>query len=305
MRPFNRTTREVRGEAADDPVVPTGHADGHAPAPGPGDGAAPGSGSVDAPELSTRSLLVQTFPVALAVGAYGLSYGVLAVAAGLSPGLATLSSLLVLAGGSQFAFVGVLAGGGNPMAGAIGGLLLNVRYLAFGLAIARALPGGPWWRRGLDSYLIVDESVALALGSAGPESAHPDPTRWRTDVVRRFRVMGWGVVIAWISATAVGSYGGQLIGDPEVLGLDAAFPAGFLALLAPWLRSRAGKVAAVLGVVLALALTPVTPPGVPIIAAALGGVLALRVPQPAGSLAVTSPATDVAASAGPHEQERP
>jgi len=101
----------------------------------------------------------------------------------------------------------------------------------------------------------------------------------------------------------VGAYGGQLIGDPEVLGLDAAFPAGFLALLAPWLRSRAGKVAAVLGVVLALALTPVTPPGVPIIAAALGGVLALRVPQPAGSHEVTSAATDVAASVQPHEQE--
>ncbi len=254
-------------------------------------------------ELRTRALLAQSVPVAVAVGAYGLSYGVLAVAAGLSPVVATLSSLLVLAGGSQFAFVGVLASGGNPMAGAIGGLLLNVRYLAFGLAIARALPGGPWWRRGLDSYLIVDESVALALGSAGPESAHPDRDRWRAEVVRRFRVMGWGVVIAWISATAVGAYGGQLIGDPEVLGLDAAFPAGFLALLAPWLRSRAGQVAAVLGVVFALALTPIAPPGVPIIAAALGGVLALRMPVPAGDRELTEPTSPALTAMDQRESE--
>ena len=254
---------------------------------------------VAAEELSVRALLIKTFPVALAVGAYGLSYGVLAVAAGLSPVVATLSSMLVLAGGSQFAFVGVLASGGNPMAGAIGGLLLNVRYLAFGLAIARALPGGPWWRRGLDSYLIVDESVALALGSVGPESDYPDRGRWRAEVVRRFRVMGWGVVIGWVSATALGAYGGRLIGDPAVFGLDAAFSAGFLALLAPWLHSRAGKVAAVLGVVLALSLTPITPPGVPIIAAALGGVLALRVPAPAGEREVTDPAVPPEATTDP------
>jgi predicted branched-subunit amino acid permease len=173
-------------------------------------------------------LAAKAVPVGLAVGAYGLSYGVLAVAAGLSPLVATLSSVLVLAGGSQFAFVGVLAAGGNPLAGAVGGLLLNLRYLAFGFAIAPHLPRGPLWRRALDGYLVVDESVALAL--AGPAD----------EVGRRFRVVGWTVVTAWIGATALGAYGGRLLGDPAALGLDAAFPAGFLALLAPWLRDRRG-----------------------------------------------------------------
>lgn len=251
MRPLNRTTDQAR---IDDPGV-----------------------AVVSP--STRDLIATAIPVALAVGAYGLSYGVLAVAAGLSSAVATASSVVVLAGGSQFAFVGVLALGGNPFAGAVSGLLLNVRYVAFGLAIARALPGGAIGRRALDSYLIVDESVALALGKAGPPPSDPAPRQaWSTEVVRRFRVVGWSVVTAWILTTAAGAYGGRLIADPKLLGLDAAFPAGFLALLAPWLRTPRGRVAAGIGVVLALGLTPIAPPGVPIIAASLGGIVALWLP---------------------------
>jgi predicted branched-subunit amino acid permease len=222
-------------------------------------------------------LAAEAIPVGLAVGAYGLSYGVLAVAAGLSPLTATVSSLIVLAGGSQFAFVGVLAAGGNPLAGAMGGLLLNLRYLAFGFAIAPHLPPGPTWRRALDGYLVVDESVALAL--AGPVD----------QIGRRFRVVGGTVVTAWIGATALGAFGGRLLGDPAALGLDAAFPAGFLALLAPWLRQRRGRVAAAVGVLLALVLTPITPPGVPILAAGLGALVALRLPA--------EPAVDAAGTA--------
>jgi predicted branched-subunit amino acid permease len=209
--------------------------------------------------------LAEAIPVGLAVAAFGLSFGVLAVAAGMSPFLATLSSLLVLGGGSQFAFLGVLAAGGNPMMGAVGGLLLNARYVAFGLAISRHLPPAALPRKLADSYLIVDESVGLGL------------TAPRGQITRRFRVVGVAVMISWIGATALGAYGGQLIGDPELFGLDAAFPAGFLALLAPWLRDRRGRVAAFVGVALALLLTPVAPPGVPIIAAGLGALVALRV----------------------------
>jgi predicted branched-subunit amino acid permease len=224
-------------------------------------------------------IAAKAIPVGLAVGAYGLSYGVLAVAAGLTPLAATVSSLIVLAGGSQFAFVGVLAAGGNPLAGAMGGLLLNLRYLAFGFAIAPHLPHGPVWRRAVDGYLVVDESVALAL--AGP--VH--------EIGRRFRVVGLTVVTTWIGATALGAYGGQLLGDPATLGLDAAFPAGFLALLAPWLRRRRGRVAAAVGVLLALVLTPITPPGVPILAAGLGALIAMRVPESAADTTTRGPVT--------------
>ncbi|MEX0869190.1 MAG: AzlC family ABC transporter permease [Nitriliruptoraceae bacterium] len=223
--------------------------------------------------------MVAAVPIGIAVGAYGLSYGVLAVTAGLSPLLATVSSIIVLAGGSQFAFVGVLAAGGSPWAGALGGLLLNVRYLAFGYAIAPYLPRAHAARRALDGYLVVDESVALGL--AGP----------REDTARRFRIAAWAVVVAWIGATALGAYGGQLIGQPERFGLDAAFPAGFLALLAPWLRHRAGRIAAAVGAGLALALTPFVPPGVPIIAAGIGAIVALPFSRPtnADSLRATLP----------------
>ncbi len=290
MRPFHRTSPGTSG---------TPEADGSVAATGP-DG--PWTGGPGRPFV-----VGQVVPISLAVGAYGLSYGVLATAAGLSPGLATLSSVVVLAGGSQFAFVGVLAAGGHPMTGALGGLLLNLRYLAFGLAIAPHLSRGPWWRRALDSYLLVDESVALALGGSQHKRAErrhsQDPGRTVVSndgsgtsddegaladatgderlptltVAGRYRRVGLGVVIAWIGATAVGAYGGQLLGDPERFGLDAAFPAGFLALLAPWLRQRSGQVAAAVGVLLALALTPVAPPGIPILAAGLGAVVALQV----------------------------
>jgi predicted branched-subunit amino acid permease len=222
-------------------------------------------------------VLAKALTVGVAVGAFGLSYGVLAVAAGLSPLVTTLSSLLILAGGSQFAFVGVLAVGGNPMAGAVGGLLLNLRYVAFGFAMAPYLGGVSLTRRLLDSYLIVDEAVALALVGS------------RDGVLRRFRATGWAVVVSWIGMTAVGAYGGSLIGDPRALGLDAAFPAGFLALLAPWLRTRPGQVAAGVGVAVALLLTPVAPPGVPILAAGLGAVVALRVPTGRSGAAGTDP----------------
>lgn len=211
--------------------------------------------------------LTKAVPVGLAVGAYGVSYGVLAVAAGLSPLLATLSSIIVLAGGSQFAFVAVLAAGGSPLMGAASGLLLNLRFVPFGLAIGTHLPRARLSRRALDSYLVVDESVALAL--AGP----------KRDVAARFRVTGATVVVAWVGATAAGAYGGQLLGDLRTFGLDAAFPAGFLALLAPWLRTRRGRVAAAIGVGLALTLTPLAPPGVPVLVAGLGAIVALRIPD--------------------------
>lgn len=226
------------------------------------------------------SVLAKAIPVGFAVAAYGVSYGVLAVAAGLSPLLATVSSLLVLAGGSQFAFVGVLAAGGTPLMGAASGLLLNLRFIAFGVAIARHLPAGSLARRALDSYYVVDEPVALAL--SGPDH----------DVVRRFRITGVTVVIAWVGATAIGAYGGALLGDPRTWGLDAAFPAGFLALLAPWLRRRSGQVAAGIGVLVAILLTPFAPPGVPVIAGGIGALVALRFTDTPASLPITASSDD-------------
>jgi 4-azaleucine resistance transporter AzlC len=211
--------------------------------------------------------------IGVAVFAFGLSFGVFAVAAGLSPLLTVISSLTVFAGGSQFAFAGVLLAGGNPLAGTAAGLLLNSRLVAFGIATdARADMGhGP--RRWLAAQLLTDESAALSL--ARPPGA---------EATRAFWWAGASVFAFWNLGTVIGALGGTLVEDPAAWGLDAAFPAGFLALVAPQVRGRPARWrAAVAGGLVAGLLLPVVPPGVPILAAALGVLAApslLRDPAP-------------------------
>lgn len=224
---------------------------------------------VTAHRLSGRpvAMAARVAPLAVAVGVFGLSFGVLAASAGLSPGAACAMSALVFAGGSQFAAVGVVAAGGSPLAAVASGLLLNARYLAFGVAMAPHLRGGPL-RRAAAAFFVIDESVALAL-------AEPDDR-----AARMFWWTGTMLGIAWIAGTAAGALAGAAIGDPRVYGLDAAFPAGFLALLAPLLDRRRARVAAAVGGVVAVALLPFAPPGVPVLAAAVGAAVALRVREP-------------------------
>jgi predicted branched-subunit amino acid permease len=213
-----------------------------------------------------RTLLRQVLAVAVAVPFFGLSFGVLATAAGLPLSQICALSLLVFAGGAQFAVVGVIAAGGAAAAAVAAGLLLNSRYLAFGVVIARLLDG-PLWRRALGAQLMTDESAALAL-------AEPDPH----DARQAFWLTGGLLYLLWNASTLAGALLGSAIGDPAALGLDAAFPAGFLALLGPLLRDRGSKAAAATGALLVLALTPLLPPGIPILVSALGALagLALR-----------------------------
>jgi len=203
-------------------------------------------------------LLRQALVLGVAVGAFGVSFGVLAVAAGLSWAMACAMSLLVFAGGSQFAAVAVVAGGGLPAAAVAAGLLLNARYVPFGMAVAPALRGG-LMRRLVAAQLVIDESSALALAQ-----------RDDRDRERAFWLAGSAVFVCWNLGTLVGALAGSAIGDPAAWGLDAAFPAGFLALLAPLLTTPAARRAAAAGALLAVALTPLAPPGVPILVAAAG-----------------------------------
>lgn len=211
-----------------------------------------------------RSTLLAALPVALAVGVFGVSYGVLATAAGV-PAAATLAmSAFVFAGSSQFAFVAVIAGGGGPLAAALSGTLLNLRYLATGAAVAPVLPGGPL-RRGLLAQLVVDESYAV--GVAAGEPGRPD----------RFALLAAGALvwICWFVGSALGLALGPVLGDPVRLGLDAAFPALFVALLWPMLTGRAVRIA-LAGAVVALVLAPLTPAGVPLAGAAAAGLVLSR-----------------------------
>ncbi|MEO1064532.1 MAG: AzlC family ABC transporter permease [Actinomycetota bacterium] len=210
-----------------------------------------------------NELLRQALSISLAVAPFGVVFGVACAEAGLSPAVALGYSTLVFAGSAQFAAVDVLGDGGTVAAAVTAGVLLNLRSLAFGVAMAPALTG-PVWRRALLSQLIIDESTAV--GTARPE------IRWRR---YGFLAAGLGVFALWNAATLVGvtafSSSGDLI---ERTGLDAAAPAAFLALLWPRLAGAPQRAVAVAGSLLALALVPIAPAGVPIVAAVLGIVAA-------------------------------
>jgi branched chain amino acid efflux pump len=188
---------------------------------------------------------------------------VLARSAGFDALAAIVMSATTFAGSSQFATVSVLGDGGT-LAAAIGAaVLLNARYLPIGFSAAGALAGG-LARRLLESQLVVDEAWALSNRGGGEFD--------------RGVLIGAGLLlyVAWLGGTAIGVLAGDALGDPEALGLDAAFPAVFLALLVAQLRSRTAVAAAATGALISIVLVPFTPPGVPIIAAVAGCLIGLR-----------------------------
>ncbi len=204
-----------------------------------------------------RSVLRDALAVGLSTGAYGLSFGAVAATAGLSLPQASALSLLMFTGASQFALVGVIAGGGAPLAAAATATLLGARNAFYGLRLASVLgQRGP--RRLLAAHLVIDESSAMATLRADPRESR-----------LAFWATGVAVFVLWNLATVAGAVGAGRLADPTVLGLDAAAPAAFLALLAPRLRDRRTWALTATAAALALALTPVVPAGVPILAAAL------------------------------------
>lgn len=198
-----------------------------------------------------------------AVGLFGVTFGVLATTAGLSVAQACAMSLLVFTGASQFAAVGVVGAGGSPASALASALLLASRNGIYGLALHRHLRGRLLRRLGA-AHLVIDESTAMALGQ-------PDPV----DGERAFWVAGLSVFVFWNLGTLAGAMGGTALGDPETWGLDAAFPAGFIVLAAPHVRSVDGRVAAIAGAVIALVAVPLLPAGAPIVVASLGAGVAL------------------------------
>ena len=215
------------------------------------------------PASSVDRLVGRATVVGLAVAAFGVAFGVTAVAAGIPPWLAVLSSVVVFAGASQFAFVAVAAAG-DPFTGALSGILLNLRIIAFSLALAPRLAPTSLPGRLADGYLITDESAAIAFEGDRAGTRH------------RLRVAGASVWLFWVGATALGAYGGDLLGDVRTLGLDVAFPAAFIALLGPALRRPVGRRLALGGGVLALVAMQVLPAGLTVLAAGLAVVPFLR-----------------------------
>ena len=195
-------------------------------------------------------------PLSPAVLLFGASFGVLAQSAGFDPAASIVMSATTFAGSAQFAVVGVLGAGGTALAAIAAAVLLNARYGPMGLAAARTFTGGPL-RKVLESQLLVDESWAVSQEDG------------RFD---RRRMLGAGglLYVCWVGGTVIGVLVGSGLGDPATLGLDAAFPALFLALMVPLIRSRNALAAALAGAGIALVLTPLTPAGIPVIAATVG-----------------------------------
>ena len=213
----------------------------------------------------------------LAVWFIGLSYGAVAVASGFPLWVPAALSVLVLAGASEFLFIGIVAAGGNPIAAALAGLLVNARHLPYGLALPDMtgpdmtnpdVPGRGW-RRLLGSHVMNDESVVFAL-------AQEDLPRKRA----AYWACGLGVLLCWPAGAVLGALLGGVIGNTNAFGLDAMFPAVILALTVPSLRDRATVRAALAGAAIALAAAPFLPAGLPVLLA-LAGVLGLVIPRPA------------------------
>ena len=211
------------------------------------------------------------FLLAAACFLIGITFGVFADSAGLSLGKASALSLLTFTGASQFAAVSVVAGGGTTVAAVGGAVLIGARNALYGPVVGPLLRGGRL-RRALGAHFVIDETTAMASTQDG------------VDVARdAFWFTGLWLFVFWNVGTVLGVVVGGAFDDPGALGLDAAFPAAFLAMLAPHLRTRPGLVAAIGGGVIALVAVPTTAAGVPMLLAALAILPGLWIQRRGGS----------------------
>jgi predicted branched-subunit amino acid permease len=196
--------------------------------------------------------------VSFTVGAYGTAFGAAAVANGFSVLQACLLSLLTFSGASQFAVIGVLGAGGSALSGIATASLLGVRNGLYGVIMAPRLKV-KGFKRIIAAQVTIDESTAVALGQE---------VRGEKAMRQGFWLTGFGVFFFWNLFTVAGALGAQAMGDIRAWGLDSAVPAAFLGLVWPRLVTNRDRALAVGCVVFALAMTPIVPAGLPIIATA-------------------------------------
>ena len=202
--------------------------------------------------------LRDSLSVSLTVGAYGAAFGAASVANGFSVLQSCLLSLLTFSGASQFAVVGVIGAGGSAISAIATASLLGVRNGLYGAIMAPRLKVRGL-KRIIAAHITIDESTGVALSG---EKRNGDAMR------QGFWLTGFGVFIFWNLFTLAGALGAQAMGDTRAWGLDSAVPAAFLGLLWPRLENNSHRALAIASVLFALAMTPVLPPGLPIIATA-------------------------------------
>lgn len=233
-------------------------------------------------EVERRGIVTNAASIGLAVAAYGVSFGAISVTGGLSVLQTQVLSALMFTGASQFAFVGVVVAGGGAASAVATSVLLGVRNSFYGLSMAPILRVRGV-RRWAAAHLTLDESAAMAVS----RSTERDGGRASR---LAFWATGLSVFVFWNLATLLGALGAGALGDPKVWGLDAAIPAGFIALVWPRLKDSRSWSIGIAAAVVALALTPFLRPGVPVlvtaVVAVVAGVLAVR---SAGDQAAASP----------------
>ncbi|MEO9153379.1 MAG: AzlC family ABC transporter permease [Lapillicoccus sp.] len=217
-----------------------------------------------------RVVVRQSVSVGLATGAYGVSFGALSVASGLTIAQTVCLSLLLFSGGSQFALVGILGAGGSGVAAVASSTLLGVRNGLYALQVSTFL-GVSGFRRLAAAHVTIDESTAVAIGQR------------RLPAQRLgFWLTGLLVFLGWNLTTALGAVIGNALGDPRTYGFDAAAAAAFLALLWPRLRSRDAAAVGAGAALLAAVVAPLAPPGIPVLVAALAALVAGLLPRQPG-----------------------
>lgn len=212
-----------------------------------------------------REITIDALAIGAATGAYGISFGALAVTNGFDAWQAQALSLLMFTGASQFATVAILGAGGTAVAAVATALLLGLRNGLYSLSLASLL-SLRGWRRPAIAHLTIDESTAMAVASAD------DPDRARARYA--FLATGVSVLVLWNLGTLIGALGAGALGDPRMFGLDAAAAAAFLALLWPRLDVREARVVAVVAALTTVILIPLVSPGLPVLASALVAVAA-------------------------------
>ena len=209
------------------------------------------------PSTSRSGIVRDALGIALASGAYALSFGAISTTAGLSLLQTMTLSLLMFTGASQFAMVGVIGAGGSVWAGAATAVLLGTRNALYGVRLSSLLGvKGP--RRVASAHLVIDETTAMAIARDKPEDSR-----------FAFWATGLALFTLWNLGTLIGALATHAMSNPKVFGLDAAPPAAFLALLAPRLRAREPMAIAIAASVVAVVVLPFVPAGVPLLIVAL------------------------------------
>jgi 4-azaleucine resistance transporter AzlC len=216
-----------------------------------------------APEM--RPIVGASLTIGVAAGVFAIAFGVGAVSAGGTVLQACVMSLLVFTGASQFSAVSIVDSGGSTASALGSAMLLAARNGVYGLTMARHLEGS-LGRRLIAAQLTIDETTAMATAQDEPDARRA-----------AFWITGCAIFVCWNLGTLIGALAGEAI-DPETYGLDAAFPAGFVAMLAPHLRTRTGRAVAIVGALICLVTVPFAPIGVPILCAATAVLIGVRAP---------------------------